>query len=105
MLSVVSLRVALGGLFRSDGEKICFSNPFVWHRFQVTFEEFIDGIMRCKGPARAIDSRPRSPGSGNGFEVFARTTNGRAFQLQDASSLKQNFGLRPWRPWRPLGLS
>lgn len=22
---------------------------------QVTLEEFVDGIMRCKGPARAID--------------------------------------------------
>ena len=37
-------------------------NPVVTHQMsllllvhQVTLEEFIDGIMRCKGPARAID--------------------------------------------------
>ena len=25
---------------------------------QVTLDEFIEGIMRCKGPARAIDQAP-----------------------------------------------
>lgn len=24
-------------------------------RFQVTLDEFVDGILRCRGPARALD--------------------------------------------------
>ena len=31
------------------------------HRREVTCDEFIDGIMRCKGPARAIDTWKRKP--------------------------------------------
>lgn len=30
---------------------------------QVTLEEFIDGIMRCKGPARAIDQATKLKGT------------------------------------------
>jgi len=33
---------------------------------QVTLEEFIDGIMRCKGPARAIDQVRQGMGEQSG---------------------------------------
>lgn len=34
---------------RSSQVRVCCAG------LQVTLDEFIDGIMRCKGPARAID--------------------------------------------------
>ena len=50
----------------SQNGKVCGAYAIICHRVatqgegMVTYEDFIDGILRCKGPARAIDQPFRS---------------------------------------------